>query len=84
MAIITGTSGNNVLNSTIRADHINGLGGIDTINGDVGNDRIDGGAGQDLLTGAAGNDLFVFKPGAGFHEIANYKWHTFSKTRGAA
>jgi Ca2+-binding RTX toxin-like protein len=49
MAIITGTSGNDVLNGTSGDDTISGLGGNDTIKPNLGNDTVDGGAGTDTL-----------------------------------
>jgi Ca2+-binding RTX toxin-like protein len=65
MAIINGTSGNNVLNGTTSADEINGFGGHDqlfggrhddTLNGGDGNDTLDGGSGNDFLNGGTGAD----------------------------
>ena len=49
MAVITGTSGNDVLVGTDVADVINALAGDDEINATPGNDRIDGGDGFDLV-----------------------------------
>jgi Putative glucoamylase/Protein of unknown function (DUF3131)/RTX calcium-binding nonapeptide repeat (4 copies) len=64
----TGTSGNDRLVGTRRADVICGLGGDDVIAGkdgddaifgDGGNDRIDGGAGKDTAYGDDGDDRLV-------------------------
>jgi Ca2+-binding RTX toxin-like protein len=51
MAVINGTSGNDVLVGTS---------GNDVINGFDGNDQITGGAGADTLTGGAGSDTFIY------------------------
>lgn len=56
MAIVTGTSGNDILIGTAEADSISGLGGADTLFGLGGNDTLDGGAGWDLLIGGADAD----------------------------
>ena len=65
MAIINGTSGNNILRGTANADEMNGLGGHDqlfggrhddTLNGGDGNDTLDGGSGNDFLNGGTGAD----------------------------
>jgi 6-phosphogluconolactonase len=55
-ATIIGTSGNNKLRGTKRADVIAGQDGGDTITGRGGNDRICGGNGRDKLEGGGGND----------------------------
>jgi subtilisin-like proprotein convertase family protein len=52
----TGTSGNDRIKGTPRADVICGFGGNDTIYGLGGGDRIYGGGGNDKLFGGAGND----------------------------
>ncbi len=63
---ITGTSGDDVLRGTPKADvicggagndRIYGRGGDDILIGGPGNDRIYGGAGDDTLIGEAGHDL---------------------------
>ena len=56
MAVINGTSGNDVITGTADADYIDGLAGNDRINGGAGDDTIVGGNGADTLTGDAGND----------------------------
>ncbi len=50
MAIINGTSGDNIITGTPSADIINGLSGNDTVDGGDGADLIDGGTGNDILT----------------------------------
>ena len=59
MAIIDGTTGNDLLDGTATADTINGLAGNDTINGLEGDDILDGGAGNDLISGGIGNDQLL-------------------------
>jgi VCBS repeat-containing protein len=68
MAVIPGTTGNDILTGTEEADlitglegadQISGLGGDDDLFGDEGNDTIEGGAGNDIITGEAGNDSIV-------------------------
>ncbi|MBL8037373.1 calcium-binding protein [Nitrospira sp. CMX1] len=73
MAIINGTSGNDIRVGTLGADTMNGLGGNDTLvglagndvlNGDAvlgpyGNDNLIGGAGNDTLNGRGGNDWLI-------------------------
>jgi Ca2+-binding RTX toxin-like protein len=56
MAVINGTSSNNILNGTILNDEIYGLGGNDQLFGDRGNDSLFGGAGNDTLRGGVGED----------------------------
>ncbi|MBK8275970.1 MAG: calcium-binding protein [Nitrospira sp.] len=65
MAIINGSSGNDILKGTLSADEINGFAGndqlfggrgSDTLNGGDGNDTLDSGSGNDLLNGGAGAD----------------------------
>ena len=51
-----GTSGNDTINGTSRADVIVALAGNDTVNGLGANDRLCGGAGTDLLNGGVGTD----------------------------
>jgi hypothetical protein len=57
MAIITGTSGANVINGTAGGDIILAGKGNDTVSGGNGNDIIDGGEGNDTIDGGAGTDL---------------------------
>lgn len=65
VAIINGSSGNDILKGTLSADEINGFAGndqlfggrgSDTLNGGDGNDTLDSGSGNDLLNGGAGAD----------------------------
>lgn len=56
MAIINGTTGNDVLTGTASDDTINGLGGNDTLSGGDGNDNLVGGAGADAMDGGNGTD----------------------------
>lgn len=49
MAIINGTSGDDVLTGTTANDTVNGLDGNDTLRGGGGQDTLNGGAGDDLL-----------------------------------
>jgi Ca2+-binding RTX toxin-like protein len=56
MAIINGTTGNDVLTGTASDDTINGLGGNDTLSGGDGNDILVGGAGADAMDGGNGTD----------------------------
>lgn len=58
MAIINGTTGNDVLNSTASSDQIFGFAGDDILNGGGGNDRLDGGIGADAMSGGTGNDIY--------------------------
>ncbi len=73
MAIINGTSGDDIRVGTLSADTMNGLAGNDTLvglagndvlNGDAvlgpyGNDNLIGGAGNDTLNGRGGNDWLI-------------------------
>lgn len=56
MADIVGDDLANILNGTIDADTISGLGGNDTITGDLGDDILLGGDGDDTINGDAGDD----------------------------
>jgi serralysin len=56
MAIINGTSLNDVLIGTISNDTITGFAGNDTLIGGGGNDTLLGGAGNDVLNGEVGTD----------------------------
>ncbi len=64
-AVVTGSSGNDVIQGTESDDHLSGgsgddvifgYGGNDQLNGDAGNDQLDGGAGEDRLSGGSGDD----------------------------
>ncbi|HYG47019.1 MAG TPA: calcium-binding protein, partial [Allosphingosinicella sp.] len=66
MAILNGTSGDDVINGTADgdtieglagADELQGLGGGDTLRGGDDNDRLWGGEGHDTLEGGGGNDI---------------------------
>jgi Ca2+-binding RTX toxin-like protein len=50
MAIITGTSNDDLLIGTAGSDSINGLGGNDTLQGGLGPDLLNGGAGSDTAS----------------------------------
>lgn len=53
-AIRNGTSGNDILNGTKKADQINGRAGNDILNGRRGADKILGGPGDDKINLADG------------------------------
>ena len=58
-AILTGSSGNNILNAsafTLGSVTLNGGFGNDTLNGGFGNDSLNGGFDNDILNGGFGND----------------------------
>jgi Ca2+-binding RTX toxin-like protein len=59
MAIINGTSGNDILNGTSASDQIFGFAGDDILNGGGGNDTLDGGTGADTMSGGTGNDTYI-------------------------
>ena len=61
MAVIRGTSGNDILAGTSASDELYGLGGDDVLDGGEGADIYDGGDGHDLfkIWGAAGADIFI-------------------------
>ncbi|MEK6670819.1 MAG: calcium-binding protein, partial [Nitrospirota bacterium] len=68
MAIINGTSGDDVLNGGAEDDIIDGLagndelhggGGQDSMFGGAGNDYLDGGTGADTMAGGVGDDDYV-------------------------
>ncbi|MGV6801460.1 MAG: calcium-binding protein [bacterium] len=74
MAIINGTSGNDVLNGTVDDDEIYGLGGNDSLFGDTGNDLLQGGTGSDTLQGDAGIDTYLWQSadlGSGILDTVN-------------
>ncbi len=75
MAVIFGTSGNNVLTGTGANDFIDGEEGNDTLNGgngsdflngEDGNDFHDGGNGDDIIDGEEGNDTLLGSAGNDF------------------
>ncbi|WP_218954221.1 tandem-95 repeat protein [Acinetobacter sp. YH01022] len=60
--IIQGTSGNDVLDSSLlgfSSERLYGFDGDDVLNGNDGNDLLRGGTGNDTLNGGAGNDLLI-------------------------
>jgi Ca2+-binding RTX toxin-like protein len=60
MATITGTDGNDVLQSTTaNGDSIEGLAGNDVLIGGAGADTLNGGTGADTMTGGTGGDLYI-------------------------
>ncbi len=59
MAVINGTSGDDLLNGTANDDIIRGRAGDDTLNGGAGDDRLLGGAGSDSLFGGDGDDIIT-------------------------
>jgi Ca2+-binding RTX toxin-like protein len=68
-----GTSANNTMSGSGKADLLDGVSGNDTLKGNGGNDwllggagddRLDGGAGADVLIGQAGNDQLTGGAGA--------------------
>ena len=58
-----GSSGDDRIRGTRRADVIVALGGNDTVRGLAGDDKICGGRGRDRLVGAAGDDSLNGGPG---------------------
>ena len=78
MAIITGTSGSDLLNGTSDADTIGGAAGADTLNGADAADTLTGGTGADRLSGGAGSDLFAFQAGDSVLTIAGNRVGTIS------
>ena len=72
--IITGTEGNDTINSGAGNESVIGGAGNDTLDGGAGDDRLEGGdgndrliggLGDDILTGGAGDDTFVYAYGDG-------------------
>jgi Ca2+-binding RTX toxin-like protein len=70
MAVVNGTSGNDVIYGDGDRNQLYGLGGDDKLWGSMGkdwlyggdgNDVLKGGGGQDSLTGGSGADQFVFR-----------------------
>lgn len=59
MAIIKGTTGNDILAGTAGDDQIEAFGGNDLLTGNDGNDLLHGGDGFDVLRGGNGNDTLV-------------------------
>ena len=60
MAVLTGTSGANLLTGGTAADTISGLGGNDVLNGGDGSDTLSGGTGNDTMNGGTGTDTVTF------------------------
>ena len=69
---LNGGAGGDRLLGDGGADRLIGKAGSDTLIGGNGNDRIDGGNGNDQLRGGKGADQFVFRPGDGADEIADF------------
>jgi Ca2+-binding RTX toxin-like protein len=57
MAVIIGTSGDDLLHGTASNDTISGGAGRDTIYAGDGNDGVFGGGGDDIIFGEGGNDV---------------------------
>lgn len=57
MAVLTGTSGDNILIGTGDDDEIRGRGGDDRIFGRAGDDILRGGSGDDFIRGGPGDDI---------------------------
>ena len=64
MAIIVGTSANDVLNGTTDDDTLTGLEGNDELFGDDGDDVLDGGEGGDIIDGGLGIDTVDYSNSA--------------------
>jgi len=62
--VITGTTGNDVLQGTVNSDELYGFEGDDQLNADAGHDYLEGGSGDDQLLGEAGYDYLYGGPGA--------------------
>jgi serralysin len=56
MAIVNGTTGDDLLTGTSDADTITGDAGADTISGGAGADTINAGDGNDIVSGGKGRD----------------------------
>lgn len=67
-----GDSGNDSLSGGGQNDQLFGGSGFDTLLGGAGRDKLNGGTGDDWLTGNGGNDTFVFVPGDGGDQIADF------------
>lgn len=61
---LVGTEGNDVLEGSLFADAMTGLGGNDTLFGRFGADTLDGGEGDDTIFGGAGSDQLIGAAGA--------------------
>ncbi|MBM6593209.1 cellulase family glycosylhydrolase [Microvirga pudoricolor] len=69
--LIVGTSGDDELTGTSRADDMDGLAGNDRLYGGDGDDDLDGGSGMDYMAGGRGNDTYhVDHAGDGIAENA--------------
>ena len=72
MALILGTSNNDVLEGNSTNNFIFGFAGDDTLKGGAGSDILNGGAGDDVMQGGAGNDAYVLdSPGDQVIEAEN-------------
>lgn len=77
MSVITGDNTDNVLNGTIIADQVSGLGGNDSLFGEAGDDQLDGGDNDDILNGGAGADTLI---GGNGSDTADYTGSTTGVT----
>ena len=71
LALMSGTTGPDVLTGTRGPDRIEGLDGDDVLRGGRDRDVLDGGAGDDRLSGGAGSDRLIGGPGNDFALGAN-------------
>jgi len=69
---LDGGDGNDWLYGDGRESAATVTGGADKLYGGDGTDHLIGGGGNDLLEGGAGADWFVFAPGSGADEIADF------------
>ena len=89
--VVNGTSGSDVLTSSIPGAIISGLGGNDTLTANANGQTLDGGAGADILNdngnagiilnGGAGNDTYIVRaPGTALTELAGNGTDTLQTT----
>jgi 2',3'-cyclic-nucleotide 2'-phosphodiesterase (5'-nucleotidase family) len=71
--VLNGDTGHDLLRGGAANDTLDGGVGDDVLRGDAGDDTLTGGEGDDLMTGGSGNDTFVFAPGFGQDEIADFR-----------
>ena len=70
--ILRGGDGDDVLDGGKGDDTLDGGAGADRLKGGDGKDLLDGGFGDDILQGGKGQDTFVFAPGFGHDQIADF------------
>lgn len=70
--LISGTSGDDVLNGSVLSDTIEGLEGNDEINAGDGDDTLIGGLGNDLLKGNYDSDTYIYNLGDGSDTISDH------------